>query len=174
MWWHSETGESPRQRYEQTRPIVRHVNVQQILKYLLGRERRTPTSPTSNWTALRFPPPRRLRGSPPRPAQPTENLADLFPRRRVPRHGEAARTRYRKFQIFTPEACGPAAAQPPAANPQARGGVPPTQREEQPPGGPGPSNSPRVDFTQQLTTHLARPGGPMAVSTGELERLQKL
>lgn len=37
---HSETGQPPGQRYEQGRPFIRHVNVQQVLKYFLQRNTR--------------------------------------------------------------------------------------------------------------------------------------
>jgi len=38
---HSETGQSPRVRYEQGRRFVREVNIQEVLGYFLHRERRT-------------------------------------------------------------------------------------------------------------------------------------
>jgi transposase InsO family protein len=37
---HEETHQSPRQRYEQGRSFTRHVDLQQVLKYFLRRERR--------------------------------------------------------------------------------------------------------------------------------------
>ena len=38
---HSETGQTPRLRYEMGRPFVRHVDIQQVLSYFLKREQRT-------------------------------------------------------------------------------------------------------------------------------------
>jgi transposase InsO family protein len=180
---HSETGQPPRQRYEQGRRFIRQVNVQEVLKYFLHREKRTVHAEFSD-----------------------VQLDGLFFQVDPKLRGDRVEVRYDPFQqpqtvlVYSTDGeylgvgkrhdrqAGQSTQPPSAEAPkpkhdyldlliqkheeqlrQKSGGI-----DYQAVLAQAGDRWPFVEFVKQLAAHLARSGGVAAFSTEEMEHLQKV
>ena len=180
---HSETGQTPRLRYEMGRPFLRHVDIQQLIPYFLKREQRTVHRDFSD-VQLRdifFRVDPRLRGDKVQvrydPFGPLDSVLIYS------LDGEycGVGTRHTRQQSATTPASNPSLSKPAhnyldlliqkhqqAMSRHARG------IDYQAVLAHAQRRWPFVDFVKQLASHLGRAGGLSAFRADELESLQKV
>lgn len=180
---HSETGQTPRLRYEMGRPFLRHVDIQQVLPYFLKREQRTVHRDFSDVQLLGmfFRVDARLRGDKVQvrydPFGPLDSVLIYS------LDGEycGVGTRHTREQSPTTQPSSPILGKPThnyldlliqkhqqAMNRRA-GGI-----DYQAVLAHAQRRWPFLEFVKQLASHLARSGGVSAFRADELESLQKV